>query len=242
MSDRDKATVEDIRQEAYSTEKRQRDKSSHLYAYLVVRPLSIRLTPFFVNRGIGANVVTGLGLLLLLGGLSLVALASESYSWLIGGAILINAWYVLDFVDGNIARYTDSSSVVGAFLDWYVGIVYHVGLPLVTGYLLFTTEDYTLFSPDSELWLLIAVLMVLALLIRKLVDQRVSNLLSGSGDGSSTSLSLPEMLAGAITSFKAPLFLIFAVTGLLDIWLLAYALYEVSTLPVQLWTKLHRLS
>ena len=44
-------------------------------------------------------------------------LAFGSYTGMIAGALLINIWALLDYVDGNVARCSKSSSRYGDFLD-----------------------------------------------------------------------------------------------------------------------------
>lgn len=240
MTRKRRVTAKEVRDVTYPAEKRRRDRMSHLWAYLVIRPLSFRLTPFFVNRDISANAVTASGLLVLITGLLAIFLAVDSWTLLIGGALLINAWYLLDFVDGNIARFQDETSPFGAYLDWYVGIVYHVGLPLVTGFVLATSGAFSVLPVPSEWWLPVAVMMVLALLLRKTVDQKVSNL-AGKSSGQNASLSIPEIIGGAFNSFKAPSFFVLAILGVIDLWLLLYTLYEVASVPVQAVTKAKQL-
>jgi phosphatidylglycerophosphate synthase len=68
-----------------------------------------------MKLGLTANQTTGLSLLVLL--LGCACLAVGSYPAVIAGTVFVNLWLVLDFVDGNIARYERSSSHYGEFID-----------------------------------------------------------------------------------------------------------------------------
>ena len=66
------------------------------------RPVADAWTPFFYHRGWSANAVTALHAVL-----SVIALAALLFPYPYGpvlAAILFYVWFVLDFVDGNLAR------------------------------------------------------------------------------------------------------------------------------------------
>ena len=65
--------------------------------------------------GISANKVTGIAILI--GCIGCVLLAFGSYSSMIAGALILNIWALLEYVDGSVARCTNSSSNYGAFID-----------------------------------------------------------------------------------------------------------------------------
>lgn len=236
----EKVTAADIRDD-FPDEKRRNDFQSHLWAYLVVRPLSFYLTPFFINRGMSANAVTVLGLVVLLGGLGAVLGGVQATGAMVAGAVLINVWYVLDFVDGNVARYRETESEFGAFLDWYVGIIYHAGLPLCIGTVVYLSSSFIIVPVDPVWWLVLAVGWVVAMLSRKLVAQKVTLLKKETDDGNKDGLSTIEMIAGAYTSFKAPLFFLFVLFAAVDVWLLLFGLYGIASTPIQLFLNISNL-
>lgn len=235
-------TAADVREE-FPEEKRRNDRQAHFWAHIAIRPLSFYLTPFFVNRGIGANTVTGIGLVVLIVALTAVLAAPVESGLLIVGAVLVNVWYLLDFVDGNVARYTDSDSTFGAFFDWYVGIIYHAGLPLCIGVSVYLSEAFAVLPVDPVWWLVVVVVWVVARLLRRLTAQKVSLLSNGGGNvGAGGGNNTLEMLAGAITSFKSPTFFLFAIVGVVDVWILLYAAYNLSATLVQLLLNVRLLS
>ena len=84
-------------------------------ATLVHRPLSRRLTPVALRLGLTPNQVTGLSVAL--GLAAAVAFGVGTRGWLVAGALLLQASFVLDCVDGEVARYRRAFSATGAWLD-----------------------------------------------------------------------------------------------------------------------------
>lgn len=106
-------TIDDISCK-YSEEKRIFDKNN-LWGYQVLRRISYYPTWLFLRLGVSANKVTGISLII--GCVGCIFLASGSYGNTIIGALLINVWALFDYVDGNVARYNDSCSKYGEFID-----------------------------------------------------------------------------------------------------------------------------
>lgn len=89
--------------------------SDNLWARYVTRHYSIYLTKIFVALGISANGVT---FLMLLTGLSAFSLCIPHILWI--NIIGLLFWYLfeaLDCCDGEVARWTKTSSVKGVYLD-----------------------------------------------------------------------------------------------------------------------------
>ena len=106
-------TINDIRS-TFPEEKRTFERNN-LFGYFVLRRISFYLTWLFIRLGVSANEVTGISILI--GCFGCILLAFGSYSGMIAGALILNIWALLEFVDGNVARATDSSSNYGAFVD-----------------------------------------------------------------------------------------------------------------------------
>jgi phosphatidylglycerophosphate synthase len=62
-----------------------------------------------------------------------VALMADSWPVRVGGALLLQLSYLLDFVDGEVARLTGRRSAVGGFLDLIGHGVIKASLPLAAG-------------------------------------------------------------------------------------------------------------
>jgi phosphatidylglycerophosphate synthase len=99
-----------------------RDEDRHeVWTYYVARPLSFPLTALCLRLGISANQATGLSVGFFGAGALLLAFGSPGAALL--GALLVNAWLVVDCIDGNIARYTGTASAYGGFADAVSGYV-----------------------------------------------------------------------------------------------------------------------
>jgi len=85
------------------------------WIYFVVRPVSFYPTWLFLRLGISANQTTLIGLIV--GIIGCVFLAFGSYWAAITGAALVNIAVLLDVMDGNVARYSNSATRYGDYLD-----------------------------------------------------------------------------------------------------------------------------
>ena len=80
--------------------------------------LSIYFTWIFLRLGLSANAVTILsGISSIIGGF---LLASKSIWIVILGILFLHLYYLLDYSDGEVARYNNKDSISGWFLDWYM--------------------------------------------------------------------------------------------------------------------------
>lgn len=107
-----KITIDDIRS------KLPREKGGiekyNLWGH-VLRPVSYYVAWLFLKLGISANKVTGISIIM--GFVGCMLLAFGSYGGLIAGALILNIWALLEYVDGDVARYNNSCSNYGAFVD-----------------------------------------------------------------------------------------------------------------------------
>jgi phosphatidylglycerophosphate synthase len=87
------------------------------WTVLLVDPLAVRLvrlvTPY---RWITPNRLTAAAFVLGLGAAG--CFWQQNRLWLIGGALLFHASFVLDCMDGKVARLTGTGSVFGAWMDY----------------------------------------------------------------------------------------------------------------------------
>jgi hypothetical protein len=97
----------------------------------VARPLALRITWVLLPAGITAHAVTLIAWLV--GLCSVAAFAwGNAPGWLVG-ALLLQAWYVLDHVDGQLARYRDTASLDGVQLDYLMHHSLNLLLPIGIG-------------------------------------------------------------------------------------------------------------
>lgn len=88
------------------------------YGRHVMRTGSIFLTRIAIERGLTPNQIT---LASLIAGI-LSAVFFLSGAWLLG-ILFLNLWYLLDHVDGEVARYTKASSNSGFFFDTVINFI-----------------------------------------------------------------------------------------------------------------------
>lgn len=101
----------------------------------VARPLALRVTWLVLPWGISAHAVT---LAAFLTGLAAAAGFAQGNvgGWLIGAALL-QVWYLLDHVDGQLARFHGTASLDGVALDYLMHHMLGLCLPLAIGFGLF---------------------------------------------------------------------------------------------------------
>lgn len=83
-----------------------------LYRRFLIRPVSIHLTRFFIDAGIGADTVS------VIKGVIAFAGAVLFFMWPVPAALLLQFSFLLDACDGEVARYTGSCARArGEFID-----------------------------------------------------------------------------------------------------------------------------
>ena len=87
---------------------------------MYLRRISIYFTKLFLILGMSANQVTVIGLFVYL--LAFVLFCFGPPIWIIGTLLMI-FWYIMDFSDGEVARYEGTSSLKGKWLDDRIGEV-----------------------------------------------------------------------------------------------------------------------
>ena len=84
-------------------------------------PPSIFLVWVFLRLGFSGNGVSVLsGLFAIIGG---VLIASNEPMFIFIGSFGYMAFYLLDYVDGGVARYNDKSGAGGQYMDWIMHVV-----------------------------------------------------------------------------------------------------------------------
>lgn len=107
-----KITLKELKQFKYRINPEERQGA---YGYFLFRPLSLYLTYIALRVGLTANQVTVLQTLAGLGGA--LCLAFPSTGLAIIGIVLLQFGFMLDNVDGEVARVRRQVSVTGKFLD-----------------------------------------------------------------------------------------------------------------------------
>ena len=93
---------------------------------LIFYPLSNRITPIFKRLKFSANGVTLLsGFIGILGS---IFFSCENKTLILIGSFGYVTYYLLDYVDGNLARLNKNSSISGMFLDIFMGPIIAISM------------------------------------------------------------------------------------------------------------------
>jgi len=239
---------EDYRQH----DKRVEDRHE-IWTYYVARPLSFPLTALCLRFGINANQATGLSVVVFGAGALLLAFGSPAAGLL--GALLVNAWLVVDCIDGNIARYTRTSSAFGGFADAVSGYVVLGSVSFSAGLGAFAEPSQTLVGqwlgwrqPDLVFAIVLGAWASLAALWIRLVYQKWHNTFPNAADGRhdlmpSAGSGSASLLARAarfgnnllnVSGLLLPLLLLAVATGALDAFVALAALGNTGILALAL--------
>lgn len=123
--------------------------------FSVYRYLSFPITAVFIWLGISANITSLIGFILLLISFYLFLFCSFDFNTL--ALCLFLFAYILDFVDGNIARYHTKSNFFGKLIDGFVDYIsYLIFIPLAVANV--KTEN-SLFGNQTEIYLSICTVL-----------------------------------------------------------------------------------
>src|SRR3989338_4115837 len=105
-------------------------------SYKIFRVISYYIVPIFLKLKISANAITFFSLVLSI--LSALAIISGSTQGFIAGILLYFAAIICDYIDGGVARATNTTTFFGKFYDGLVGIAAVCIIRLALVYLVFT--------------------------------------------------------------------------------------------------------
>jgi phosphatidylglycerophosphate synthase len=146
-----RAGSEDVRQ-SYPRAKAEYERVHGAYSYYVWGPVAIRLAPVFINAGASANQVTALGLVTLALAVGFVVAGGLAPWNLTIGAVLVNGVYLLDCVDGHVARVNRQASRLGALLDDLVGWLRNSSVPIAFGVAFWLRAPAPPFGVEVPAW------------------------------------------------------------------------------------------
>lgn len=115
--------------------KPQPERLGNWFARRIVRPLALRITWLILPSGCSPHAVTLAAFAAALLGTALLAQGSAASLAL--AAIAWHAWYLLDHVDGQVARWRGTATLDGTQLDYLMHHVVHLLLPTGIGWGLF---------------------------------------------------------------------------------------------------------
>jgi len=109
----------------------------------VIRDAALPITWLLLHTNVSANQVTLASLIVGLIGISMFALPA---SWfLFVGVLLLQLWYLLDHVDGQIARYRKTASLSGRFFDFITHHIIHGAFFFSVSYYCFSESGLIIF-------------------------------------------------------------------------------------------------
>ena len=109
----------------------------------IYRPISIYFTYIFLSLSISANTVTLLSIFSSIIGAGILLLAEVSLLPI--GYFFFWFFYLLDFSDGDIARYNSSNSLTGHFLELLAHYIVNTLFFLSSGYAFFSLTGNAIF-------------------------------------------------------------------------------------------------
>ena len=228
--------VADLRA-AYSDQKRRRD-SKYLWVLLLRQP-SFYAAWLFLELGVTANQITWLSLALGLTGCSFIAVGDCAFMMV--GVLLVNLWFFLDCVDGNVARHGRSSGDYGRFIDDLGGYVMMGGLFTSVGVGLYRNPEGILGPEiDPGAYLLAGALASLAAALSKQIRFKFQLLFgsskrAASADTPARSESLARLLWRNLIGFSGLILPLFTMACLLagrDRFVLFYSALHVANCVV----------
>ncbi len=113
------------------------------YAVLVTHEISIRIVWLMRNLDISPNWITAFTILLGVLASGFFTLSSP-FAYLLG-ALILEAYYVFDAVDGQYARFKNKASVTGAYFDYISNHIVHSLVFLGMGIGLYRLSSLNLF-------------------------------------------------------------------------------------------------
>jgi phosphatidylserine synthase len=135
--------------------------SGNWMARRISRPLALRMTWVIAPWRISANTVTSLALLLALAAAACFAWGRPA-GWL-AGAALLQLWYLLDHVDGQVARLHGASSLDGIQFDYLMHHLVNLIIPSGLGYGMWRASG-------AEYWLPVGFAFAVGTLVLGLVN------------------------------------------------------------------------
>ena len=162
------ATIAQLREVSQPPEVRQRANAEHWTASLYLRDISPYLTRLLLRTSISANGVTGL--MILAGWATAASLLIPG----IGGAALAlvmgQVQMLFDCSDGEVARWRNTSSPAGVFLDKVGHYTTEALIPIVLG---IRAAGWPLHFPDAFAWTTVGFALALVIVLNKALNDMV---------------------------------------------------------------------
>lgn len=162
------SSIAELRAVAQPPEVRLRANAEHWTASLYLRNLSPYLTWMLLKTRISANGVTGL--MILVGWSTAAALLIPGIWGAALALVLGQLQMLIDCCDGEVARWRRTSSPAGVFLDKVGHYSTEALIPIALG---IRAAAYPFESPEDFLWTTLALLLALAIVLNKALNDMV---------------------------------------------------------------------
>ena len=112
----DHPTLDELRAVTQPESTMSRRNAEHWLARLFLRKVSLRVTRLLIRTPVSANALTGWMIVV---GLAAAVVIGTVGGWLgaVLGFLLIQAYFLLDLCDGEVARWRRTTSITGVYLD-----------------------------------------------------------------------------------------------------------------------------
>ena len=196
--------------------------------------MSLRLTPSFINLGFSANTVTTLAFVVALASLGVTLLGALDPLAFIAVGLLFHVVYVLDNIDGHIARFHGASSLVGGMYDTLVTWVHKALFPLALG-LALTLGDagWVPFAERAEagwIWLVAGGIRSFSYLFMIALGRKTDVLLTGLTGGVRPADSTIARVARTLEEVEPILLMLSVPVGMVGMLHLSYAVFGLLSL------------
>ena len=169
-------SIAELRRVTQPPEVRQRANAEHWTASLYLRNLSPFVTWMLLKTSISANGVTGL--MILVGWSTAAALLVPGLGGAALALILGQLQMLVDCCDGEVARWRNTSSPAGVFLDKVGHYTTEALIPIALG---IRAAGYPFEAPADFLWTAIGLALALVIVLNKALNDMVHVARAGAG-------------------------------------------------------------
>jgi CDP-alcohol phosphatidyltransferase len=162
------ASIAQLREVSQPPEVRQRANAEHWTASLYLRNISPYLTWALLKTSISANGVTGL--MILVGWATAAALLIPGMAGAALALVLGQLQMLVDCCDGEVARWRNSRSPAGTFLDKVGHYTTEALIPIVLG---IRAAGWPLHFPDAFAWTTAGFALALVIVLNKALNDMV---------------------------------------------------------------------
>lgn len=146
-------------------------KKEPFWGRIFLRRVSFYITYLFLNTNWTPNRVSILSCFVAVIGSAFLCIDDKLFIW--GGVLLVNAWSVLDCVDGNMARCIKKASLVGEFFDAVGGYTISAFIMVGVGMAAYHTTE--IFAEYRIYLILLGPLGGICDIFSRLIYQKYSN-------------------------------------------------------------------